>query len=385
MKLLPGQRSAILQAARDADASAKVVPIRVSWKPLKVVLVTFSAAAVITLVALVLGRIPVGGSSIVKTPAPAPSNEMSLEVALVPAPGPPDAAAPVNEPGPSGRVTVFAKAAAVRSAAMEQKGEMFLKRVAECVSTAPIPKDSDFPQLRPRGEVAAASQPSLALPVQAGISSLIWITRMVREEGKRPALNAVRPEEILNHFSLRPAGTTSVAQGVSLSVETTTCPWKPSALLLLVSFRGSAEASSEVSARFVANAANVRHYRLLGFSPMTHMEDSPLPTRLPAKTVTSLAIEIDSSTSADELGSIEWSVNGTTAPTMALTRNSDAEPSDDARFAALVCTYAEWLIDQPAGKIDKEMLAALARESSSSALSPDRADFLTLIEQSLAL
>lgn len=383
VSLRPNQREAILCAARDVENTAKITPFPSSRTPLKILLGTFAAAAVITLAVLVLNQNPSENYQTVGTPTPSP-DDITLDVAMLPAPGPPDA---VTEP-PRVRVattSTLAKAAVARSSAMEKKGDLFLQKVAECVSNSPVPKDSDFPQLRPRGEVAALSQPALPLPVQAGVSSLIWITRMIREEHKHPPVNAVRVEEILNQFSLRPTGTTSVFEGATLSTETIACPWKPSAVLLLISFRGASDAACDVTAHFHANPANVRYYRLLGFSNVSDLDPSPLPTRLPAKTVTSLAIEIDPATSAQDIGSIAWSVNGATAPKISLVRNIDAEPSDDARFAALVCTYAQWLINQPAGRVDKEMLSSLARETSSDSLPADRLDFLNLIEQSLAL
>ena len=64
-------------------------------------------------------------------------------------------------------------------------------------------------------------------------------------------------------------------------------------------------------------------------------------------------------------------------------RPRDSEPSDDARFAALVCTFSQWLSNRPAGEIDSGLLAALARETVSDTLPADRADFLNLIDQAL--
>ena len=63
----------------------------------------------------------------------------------------------------------------------------------------------------------------------------------------------------------------------------------------------------------------------------------------------------------------------------------DAEPSDDARFASLLCTYAQWLAGDQAGMIDSEIVAALAREVASDGLPPDRYDLLNLIDQTLNL
>lgn len=384
----PARRDVVLRAAR--DASAAVVPIDQSnmiriWLPRLAV-----AAAVVAMIGLGLRVLRHDQAPIVSAVQPDHASEsetLPIEVAMLPAPGPPDATK--DEPiEPRIRVmnaSALAKAEAARTTALNQKGDQFFKRVAECVSQAPIPKDDDFPKLRARGEVAAASQPALPLPVQAGVSSMIWINRTIREEHKLPALDAVRIEEMLNHFALRPVGCAALAQGVSVSAETITCPWKPSAVLLLVSFRGASDAAREVKASFVANAANVRYYRLLGFSSVSELAPPPLPTRLGAGTVTSLAIEINPATATKAIGSIEWSVDGKPSPSLALLRTDDAEPSDDARFAALVCTFGQWLINRPAGGIDREMLAALTRETFSNTLPAERLDFINLIDQSLKL
>jgi von Willebrand factor len=378
------RRAAVLQAARDADAAAKVVSIKTGGKTIKRLWMGLAAAAAVALLVAVLGKIPAGEKPIAGKPVPADPDEVSFEIALVPAPGPPmvavDETAPVRVNTP-----VLVKAADFRSKAMEQKGELFLKRLAECVSTSPIPKEADFPQLRQREEVAVVSQPSMQLPVQAGVSSLIWITRMIREDAILPPANAVRIEEILNRFSLRPIGSAAVSKGVSLSIETTACPWKPSAVLMLVSFRGANDAARDVKARFLADPAKVRSYRLIGFSSVSELDAAPMPTRLPAGTLTSLVIEIDPSTPAADFGSIEWSVDGASAPTLALARDDGAEPSDDVRFAALVCAYGQWLSNRSGGEIDKDMLAAMARETFSTNLAPDRIDFLNLVEQTLSL
>ena len=56
---------------------------------------------------------------------------------------------------------------------------------------------------------------------------------------------------------------------------------------------------------------------------------------------------------------------------------------EDARFAALVCSYAQWLAGDQPGFIDAELVAALARETASATLPEDRAKFLMLVDRSL--
>jgi hypothetical protein len=222
--------------------------------------------------------------------------------------------------------------------------------------------------------------------VQAGSASLGWVAHSVRTDHKLPPANAVRVEEILNHFPLRPAGAAAVSQGVTLSTETLPCPWKPSASLLIVAFRGAMDSAKEIQATFKADPASVAKYRLLGYSPIDGApETGSLPTHLPAKALTLVAIEVEPINGATSFGTIEWTVDTQPAAPVALSRKPDAEPSDDARFASLLCTYAQWLAGDQKQIIDGEIVAALAREVASDNLPPDRFDLLNLIDQSLNL
>jgi hypothetical protein len=231
--------------------------------------------------------------------------------------------------------------------------------------------------------VLTAAEPRLPLPIHAGRSSLAWITHSVRTDRKLPPSNAVRLEEVLNSFTLRPDGAAAIASGVTLSTESVACPWKPSATLVVISFRGAADTARDVSASFLADPATVRSYRLLGFAPVSGLATDTLPTRLPAKAITSLVIEVEPSSPTGDLGTIEWTVNNQAAPTVSVARHGDSEPSDDARFAVLVSTYCQWLVGEPGGLIDADLVAAIARENASETTTADRADFLNLIDQSL--
>ncbi len=366
------QRENILRAA--AEAAGRDHSTRISRMPRARIFVPLAAAAALGLAFLFLHYQP-------ETPhQPAVSNDgtpvggkespglQSPSVRLMPAPGPQD------------------------------RG----KQASNTSSGAGLP-DSALPVLRARDYIAAAEFPTLELPVQSGKSSLEWIRQSVITKRELPDHNAVRLEEMLNSFSLRPAGLTVVAKmpakswhpdnrddgaishAATISTETMACPWKPSANLVIISIRDSSNTDCDIKAVFHADSANVRRYRLLGFSSVVGQDSQPLPTRLPARSSATLAIEIEPSTPAGDLGSVEWSVNDQPAAPVTLQRHGDAEPSDDARFAALVCTYALWLVREPGGLIDTDLLAALARETASGSLSADRSDFLNLIDLSLNL
>lgn len=385
-KLLPRQRDQILKAARHADQSGKVTPLASHKRTLKPLIVPLAAAAIITLAIFLLLQLPSGTDPISdadSNPKPAQPGTVTLEIALLPAPGPPDTPSSADSDIRPAASSGIANSVAGRSAAMEENGDLFLRKVADRLAGSPPPEATDLPQLRARSTINTNEQNTLPLPVHCGNSSLAWITRSIREARKLPPANAVRLEEVLNQFALRPAGPASISQGVTLSTESISCPWKPSATLLLVSFRGANDISREVTASFQTDPSKVRRFRLMGFAPIPGIEPGPLPTRLPAGQITTLVIEVEPASPGADLGTIQWSVNGSTAPDLSLTAPGDSEPSDDARFAALVCTFCQWLSNRPAGEIDSDLLAALARETVSDTLPADRADFLNLIDQAL--
>ena len=134
-----------------------------------------------------------------------------------------------------------------------------------------------------------------------------------------------------------------------------------------------------------ANPNGVARYRILGFTPADGPSAASMPTRLAADATTILALEIESSKPGGDLGSLEWSTDDQAAPSISLIHKNDADPSDDARFAALVCTYAQWLAGEQSEIITPAMVSALTRETASPTLPADRAKFLELIESSLRL
>jgi len=311
-----------------------------------------------------------------------PPEPMPLAIALLPAPGPPDAS---RQPAEAAAPPTLVGHAAARDAALTQSAEDFFREAAEVLQQSPLPAAADLPALNLRHSVTAVTSPTLALPLHAGRASLGWSRHAIRDEQQLPPPNAVRLEEILNSFTLRPAGCAAICQGVSLTTESLPCPWKPSATLLLISIRGATDSAHDVTATFHADPATVTSYCLLGFALPAGLDAGPLPTQLPAKSSTSLVLEIEPSSTAAAFGSLEWTLDGQPAPAIPITHHRDAEPSDDARFAALVCAFAQWLAhDQPA-LINPEKLAALARETASSTLPPDRADLLALIDAALGL
>jgi hypothetical protein len=342
--LLPKQRENIRRSARQTSRITAVASILALKEKVQPWLIPAAAAAVLAVATLILIKMPADAPPTVVVTPPAPAEETP----------------PPADPVPAALVTQ-------------------------------------------RGSVTAAEAPFLQLPVHSETANLAQISTFIGEEKSLPAHGSIRLEEILNNFPLRLKGVTSIARGpaatwhpdqrgsgmtshlATLSAETIPCPWKPSATLLIISLQGNTQADCDVHLAFHPAPGNVSRYRLLGFPSDATAPDGPIPTRLAANSMTVLALEIEPSTPAGELGQLKWTTDGKSAPGIAVVRRPAAEPSDDARFAALVCTFGQWLSGTHAGVIDGEIVAALARELAGEDLPPERVEFLKLIDRALHL
>ena len=344
-KLLPQQRENIRRSARAANRSGKIVSFRPRW------FIPAAAAAVLALAAFIVIRTPRSEPTPVAVQIPPP-------VSIAPV-----AVLPIIPPPP-----------------------------------APV-----LPPAVRHGSVAAADSPTLELPILAGKLDLELIAKSIRIDQQLPPRAAVRVEEILNAFPLRLNGVAAISRSAAntwhpdnrdsgmsahvatLSTEMIACPWKPSATLLLISLRGNPRSACDVRMIYHANPNGVARYRMLGFTPTDGPLAASMPTRLAVNATTTLALEIESSKPGGDLGSLEWSTDKQAAPSISLIHKRDAEPSEDARFAALVCTHAQWLAGEQSEIINPEIVSALARETASATLPSERAEFLELIESSLRM
>ncbi|HEY8990959.1 MAG TPA: hypothetical protein VIM46_03205 [Luteolibacter sp.] len=245
---------------------------------------------------------------------------------------------------------------------------------------APVePPPPPFPRAGRRFAVADA--PDLPLPVVCRRGKLDVYTRLVHETEGRLSPDAIRPEELLNAFDLRPAGAAAIAKGTSLAVETLACPWKPSAVLLLARVENLGDTPHEVGATLHLEGAAISRYRLIG-SPAGEPAD-PLPTNLPPKSGISLLIELEPRATGTAMGEIRWSVDGSPVAPIALVRSPAAEPGNDARFAALLGAFSLWLANDQPEVIDDAVVAGLARECTDEELPDDRKQALVLIARAL--
>ena len=347
------QRGAILAAARATDA-APVTRIEAHPRPrIARWLAPLSAAALILLgiTLFVPGDDPADGIGSASDAANPP-----VPVSMLPAPGPVDAS--------EGR------------------------RGGSSPAAMPAPQaPAGHPVLRPRGLVSAAHHPLLPLPVQSGSASHRWITESIRGQGKLPPADAVRTEEILNHFRIRPVGATAIHRGITLTAETLPCPWKPSTTLAVVAIRGARESAHDVTATWHADASAVWRYRLIGHASPVGVAQRPLARTLSAAGEHVLVLEIEPSSPTQRgFGSIEWTVEGEPAPSLAIARNPSRSPSADARFAALICAFSEWLrVSSGDGGINAGRVATLMSEVEADPPAPDRAEFLQLVRNALEI
>lgn len=357
--LAPRLRGNVRRHSRPAARIRKPMTFASLRDTLQVWFIPASAALVLVVATLILMRMPAD------TPPPTVKNEPSPNPSIAEAPPlatvPPPVPLPVSPP-------------------------------------APLPTSAVQ-----RGNVVATDFPTLDLPVQTKKSDLNELAQAIRDRHQLPPRESIRLEEMLNQFSYRLNGVASIARGVAkswqpetsdenlppplatLSCEMIACPWKPSATLLFINLRGNAQKDCQARIVFHANPEIVTHYRLLGYTSPLGQATGPLPTLLRANTSTLLAIEIEASKSNGDLGSLDWLIDDNPAPTISLTHRADAEPSNDACFAALVCSYAQWLAGEQTELIDVEMISALAREVTSTNQPAERAEFIDLIEPSLHL
>lgn len=243
------------------------------------------------------------------------------------------------------------------------------------------------PVLRPRRAVSASHHPALELPIQSGRASFSWLRDAILHDQRLPSMNAVRTEEILNHFRMRPIGSTAIFKGVTLSVECIPCPRDMRSRLAVVALRGARDQIHEVSLVWNADVETVWRYRLIGYSPVVGMQHRRMPRTLNAAAEHVVVLEIEPSSSAAQgFGMIEWTIQGEPAPSLSVTANPRRIASVDARYAAFVCVASEWLYDPAAARKDhRELVAKLLEEVEADPPFPKRIEFNQIIRKALVL
>ncbi|MGC4014596.1 MAG: hypothetical protein QM755_08800 [Luteolibacter sp.] len=402
--LLPSQRETILRTARQAAEApaARSSNAHPRWLVPMVV-----AAVAITGVVLLVGRsrrnhsAPDAPPAIVTAPAkpgepapsaptattpssptpPATSLSLPVDAFLLPLPGPPLPGADAPQPV----MTTAAANARERDKALESSPAAFLEAAGRQLPSTREVDLMSLPETVARDHVPTSTARQLPLPLLAGGNSLSWISTSVTAKHAIPPAKAVRLEELLNAFDLTPGGTAAIAKGTSLTAESLSCPWKPSATLVMIHFQGAADGPRKVEAALEVDPIAISQFRLLGYAPVKGLESEVLPGVLPAKTGTTVLIELEPRANARSLGEIRWKVDGKEVPSLQIQRVPDAEPSDNARFATLLAAWSMWLVRDQPELIDEDLVSGLARECAANDLPKDRRDAMVLIARSLEL
>lgn len=223
----------------------------------------------------------------------------------------------------------------------------------------------------------------IRLPLKVSGKSLSQIMDAVRGEKRMPTKEEARIPEMLNAFPLKAHGAVVLWDGCKLGAEILPSPWKPSGSLVFVEIQGAKDGARQLSVEYRAQNGAVIAHRLIGYPTGDSSEKADSVSKMEANSRMLLVIEIESRDL--QLGSLHWSVGGKEAPSIPLVRDSEREPSDDARFAALVCAFGLWLREEGGGMIDETMVLGLAREVASGSPVADRYDFLNLIDEAVKL
>lgn len=221
------------------------------------------------------------------------------------------------------------------------------------------------------------------LPLEAGKRSLAQISRAIRIEHRVPTIDEVRIEEILNAFPLKAKDSVALFSGSTLGAEILSCPWKPSACLVFVEVQGARDAARKMTVDFRVDGESVLTHRIIGYSASGTGAETRTASTISPGGRNLLVIEIEAKQA--HLGTLTWTVDGKDAPPVDLIRDPAKEPSDDARFAALICSFGMWLKGEEKEMVDDSLVLGLARECASDDIVADRYDFLELVDQAVKL
>ena len=246
--------------------------------------------------------------------------------------------------------------------------------------------------------VPVASRPVSTFPLQVGTTSYKEVQRQIAS-GVRPAREAVRIEEMINHFSYdypSPEGDSAF----TITIDAAICPWEPAHQLVRIGVRGREHPPGDVIASDAAievqfERARIASYRLIGYERRGDVaaERSDGPAHLAAGHTTTALYEVTPAAetaaaaghqlvqvrlSHKEPGTgtaraVEASFNGTAT--------EFAQAPADFRFAAVVAHFGMMLRDPPEHRTASfATLADWAMQARGSDVSGKRAGFIELLQ-----
>ncbi len=111
--------------------------------------------------------------------------------------------------------------------------------------------------------LSAATNPRSTFTINVGTASYGEVKRAL-EQGKWPAKEAVRIEEMVNYFTYDDPPPEN-GQAFSINLEVAGCPWQSAHRLARIGVRGGDAVARDVGVQVEFNSAVVTRYRLIGF------------------------------------------------------------------------------------------------------------------------
>lgn len=268
--------------------------------------------------------------------------------------------------GDSPESSAHAVAAAIREDTPSFREEL-KKRISEQDIKAPL----SFPELEEQGweVIAGKASAKLTVPLASGAASWPLLQRYLTEQGTLPPRQAVRIEEMVNHFSYK-TPTMLKGGGLVADVELCNTPWNPATMLIAVHISAETEDGVHTPVSLTLNGERIQRVRLLGYAGIkvnkTSARHSTGPRHISKSHGNYVIYEIEPVTDVDEsagtsLGLLNLGVNPAHAMTLEVSSVSSwLNASADLRFASTVAATGMLLSSASStGELDAARLKSL--------------------------
>jgi hypothetical protein len=357
-QLHPLQREKILRAARQSEPANVALPQPCSrsfagwW-------IAAAAAAALVIGIWFQGRPPGSSNSSIAN--------IAREISLLPVdagaiPRGDEPSAGISQPGGTGQ----AANTVISVPASGDTPDTYLQTIARTLSTAPLPRAAELPEIAPRSYLQASRHPQVSLPLQAGSSAWKWITQSIIEEKSLPSRRMIRLEEMVNAFPL--------ADVPRLHASAAPAPTHPDRQWIFVSVHNAQPIAKSASLTYRPAAAC--RYRLIGFGSQRSL-DLGASRQIPANTQTTLMLEVTNASPAD-LGSLELTMDETSQILPLRSETPDTRHRHLACIAAFGMKLGGDALERAALEAELASLEALAP-------SPSILSSLAVIRKGLAM
>lgn len=270
--------------------------------------------------------------------------------------------------------------------------------------TAASQPEFSLPEIKENNWVARADKAMSRLPLVCGNSSWQWMQQWAEGIASnpettpiRPNKNAVRIEEILNHFRYTKPADIQVGD-LHTGVSIVQCPWDPShqIAVVVVQNRSSNDAYAEAA---VTMSASVSKYRLIGYAKTTIPEAAKTaPARVKVAPgyshISMFEIQLSDDTEiGDDVLTVTLNSESETAPGAISSNSLNIQHSDqawakapqDVQFSLILASWAQIVADSEFdGEMNAQRLLGMMRYfEDSQAPSKTQREALSTIKLSL--